>query len=591
MRDGKRAVSAGDLKNVWMKAPASPPLDRSNSNDFSTPKPLDRGVSRSSSGSCKDPARKSRVAHAKIDPEYANSRSNVQKVLIFCAVLSLLVILLIWDMRQVQQMSEIIHNDKTNLWVRLNNSQIKEWLSPLDICMMKLDDSDTDVSFYRNSNCSSLASVSESVPSQLYCNIGSSIGNKPCYPPLTTKTYFKSALKDEALGNPRSMRLRNALRALAAGGKPVVFVGDGLSKQNQDAMICEIMRTDSVSIVGHYSDTAANYTIQWKKSNLRLNVLYFQLTRVRESTTLTKKSKFVISDNEFVSRRRRYRRLIDESPQEVAAAQAAQAAAATQARMQAAIGAGGGVAATTKQVPNPYPKQAAKQMPKQMPKQAPKMQPIPGRNPKGAPVVAQPVAPSAPQGPQGGTETTRASGGEDSQSLQLLPKYPAKPPARAINGTKYTGGATNSGSQSSADNSTKVFTPIGSRNRSTSHGVLTFDKIKKYVNRLVYENDGRGIVLIANVGVYYNSREMFRTDIPLLLGWMDEISREDNCTVFYRETAAQHYNHTPSGYYDMEYDERPFNNGSCVPVADSTPGTFPSSILLRLCLLYIRVYL
>jgi len=80
------------------------------------------------------------------------------------------------------------------------------------------------------------------------------------------------------------------------------------------------------------------------------------------------------------------------------------------------------------------------------------------------------------------------------------------------------------------------------------------------------------LVVIVNVGVYYNSREQFRTDLPQLLDWMHSLHAEHNCTVFFRETAAQHWSHTSSGYFEMDIDAQNSSMSSCLPIADSTPG-------------------
>ena len=86
------------------------------------------------------------------------------------------------------------------------------------------------------------------------------------------------------------------------------------------------------------------------------------------------------------------------------------------------------------------------------------------------------------------------------------------------------------------------------------------------------ERNNNGVVLIVNVGVWYNSRELFRTELPDLLTWMSALSNEKNSTVLFRETAAQHWNHTTSGYFNLDYIQHRYDNGTCAPVADATPG-------------------
>jgi hypothetical protein len=52
--------------------------------------------------------------------------------------------------------------------------------------------------------------------------------------------------------------------------------------------------------------------------------------------------------------------------------------------------------------------------------------------------------------------------------------------------------------------------------------------------------------------------------------WLNDLGKNDDNTVFYRETAAQHWNHTGIGYFDDE--KRLESNGTCVPLSDATPG-------------------
>lgn len=52
---------------------------------------------------------------------------------------------------------------------------------------------------------------------------------------------------------------------------------------------------------------------------------------------------------------------------------------------------------------------------------------------------------------------------------------------------------------------------------------------------------------------------------------MNELGRDDANTVFFRETAAQHWNHTDIGYFDDAQHQE--SNGTCIPISDSTPGT------------------
>ncbi|RYY77503.1 hypothetical protein EON63_18640 [archaeon] len=80
--------------------------------------------------------------------------------------------------------------------------------------------------------------------------LGSSLG-KQCPPPLYSRTYFTYRLKDHRYRIPHA-HLSSALKTLARKNMALFFIGDGLSKQNQDALVCELMRTDKVLVQGRH---------------------------------------------------------------------------------------------------------------------------------------------------------------------------------------------------------------------------------------------------------------------------------------------------------------------------------------------------
>jgi hypothetical protein len=62
-----------------------------------------------------------------------------------------------------------------------------------------------------------------------------------------------------------------------------------------------------------------------------------------------------------------------------------------------------------------------------------------------------------------------------------------------------------------------------------------------------------GLVVVANIGVWYNSRERYRKELPSFLRWLSELGENEKNLVLYRETAAQHWNHTANGYFSYEF--------------------------------------
>jgi hypothetical protein len=105
-------------------------------------------------------------------------------------------------------------------------------------------------------------------------------------------------------------------------------------------------------------------------------------------------------------------------------------------------------------------------------------------------------------------------------------------------------------------------------NKTASPNPLSFPVLKELIDHLVDINSG--VVIVANLGVSYNHRENFRLDIREFLEWLNELGSDDWNDVFFRETAAQHWNHTANGYFSYDFAMR--KNGSCIPIADNIPG-------------------
>lgn len=106
---------------------------------------------------------------------------------------------------------------------------------------------------------------------------------------------------------------------------------------------------------------------------------------------------------------------------------------------------------------------------------------------------------------------------------------------------------------------------------------LTLHEVKGEVFQM--EEMYRGLVVIANTGLWYNSREHFRKELPELLTWLNELGASKDNLVLYRETSAQHWNTTDIGYFgsnterlEQEQEEEEERNGAtCMPLQDHTP--------------------
>lgn len=273
-------------------------------------------------------------------------------------------------------------------------------------------------------------------------------------PPLSTKSFFFSQLKGQGLGDPNNGYLKQALYKLARSSRSIIFLGDALSKQTQEAMICEMMRTDKrVWAQGNIyglnvnatkgNDIISNVTLHWKdrgqnqrESHTTLDVYFLHLTHLTRSSSL-----FFSSNN----------------------------------------------AATDKNEDAGKPTSIWRERERR------------------------------------------------TRSRMLIP--------------------------SSSPRNHSLFGTDGSS--------MTLETAKKEVNELIKLY--KGVVIIANVGVWYNSREQLRKDVPEFLSWLDDVGSNRSNLVFFRETAAQHWNVTENGYFANSNSNVEAASQSCVPLADSTP--------------------
>ena len=315
------------------------------------------------------------------------------------------------------------------------------------MCMMNMSSPEQTYGEYKEKNCSGLHGSKGSSVLNLACGAGATIGSKSCLPPLDSRLFFNMQLRNPILGNASNELLSRTLRHLAHKNRPVVFVGDGISKQNQEALLCEILRTDRVTLHGNTGSLDGNYTIHWKEQNIPpLGIHYMKLTAM-----------FSNGEDEGIN------------------------------------------------------------------------------------------------------------DGRDQVQIQRFRRL-------NHNRRRYRGHQRRMQQLSSPNDSTAIIPNSPEVSKTTPIPLsLTLDEIKDRVEVLT-EHHPNGIVLIVNCGVWYNSRELFRLELPYLLSWMEGLSKNKSSTVFFRETAAQHWNHTSSGYFDRSYIEQQYDNGTCTPVLDSTPG-------------------
>ena len=332
------------------------------------------------------------------------------KMLVPVVLFIFLLMLLVWDMKTTSILSDIIHDDHTNLWEKMDATMLAKWLSPLDLCMLKIDQKNMSIKAFRQKNCSKLhdRSSGESAP-RLFCSIGSSLG-KPCTAPLSTRSFFTSRLLGP-LGDADNFALKTSLRRLALQKKALVFIGDAISKQNQEATLCELLRTDQISITGgggHHdsNSTISEFGISWiDQPSLSMDVIFMHIAHL-----------------DIAHHHKGRRKLSD--------------------------------------------------------------------------------------GSNFDTDIDGIHRRNDHRKLDLLIDEHHK-----LNATNYA----------------------------QNEPSLTLLSASAHMENFSHQYPG-GMMIVANIGVWYNSREKFRKDLPVFLRWLEDLGVEN--TVLFRETAAQHWNHT-----------------------------------------------
>jgi hypothetical protein len=507
------------------------------------------------------------------------------------------------------------------------------------------------------------------VTSRLFCNVGSSLG-KACPAPLNSRKYFRYELRDPRFQNnpANNNNFITALKQLAKEKIMLLFIGDGLSKQNFDALICEVNRimyqsyrnpSNEFQIVippqyvnhnDYFTNNINEFTIQFKipeinskgKSSIvtypltvrylkmselfpeeqgkgsslfnfdfdyfhKIGADYFQVFRHRRKLNRSTSNfsqdpndpsvpvhsrhrhhlhEFEENNNEKPQRRRHRhrRRFLEEELQELPISTMKKN---TELK---------NIAETFKNKPT-----AKKILSKQVPSKT---------NSKNSTNF---------NGTRNNFNSSDSSKQKYHRVIFSQNQTLVKPILKSGNSkgisSNSRGNSSSSSSSSSFISSKQQKNKDSTRSNSSipssfatyrptyrptaqptiayqyyNHS-LSFTELKELVDDFIFPNASKivpptpskstpkpitynGVYVIANIGVFYNSREKFRYDLKTFLDWLNELGNDPKHKnqVFYRETTAQHWNHTENGYYDTSYRLEQENNGTCVPLADNTPG-------------------
>ena len=191
-------------------------------------------------------------------------------------------------MKKIQLLSIIIHDDHSSLWINMNYTLLNNWYSLYDVCLLNNYNRNyintnnvTEVNNMITGINKKCLKLTNSKKTNMLCNIGAAVKDTSCYVNLTSRTYYKSMINDNILGDPNNMLLKTSIYELSKSNKAIIFIGDGITKQSQDAMICELLRTDqAIKIYSKSSIYSTNYTLKWIKQKRKLDIYYFRLVYI-----------------------------------------------------------------------------------------------------------------------------------------------------------------------------------------------------------------------------------------------------------------------------------------------------------------------
>jgi hypothetical protein len=195
----------------------------------------------------------------------------ISKWIVFAILFICLFATLLWDMRNLSDLSRTIHDDHSSFWIPMKKKEIKKWLSPLDLCILRQNSSER--SGKQNCTRDFVKKQRGAFSFQEFCGIGTGLGRECSMPQLDHRPYFQMRLSSNVIGNITRYNLRAAMKFLARSNRGLIFIGGATSKQNTQALFCALLKNDdTVSIRGDVRDPV-NVTVQWTPKDRRIQPL------------------------------------------------------------------------------------------------------------------------------------------------------------------------------------------------------------------------------------------------------------------------------------------------------------------------------
>ena len=172
----------------------------------------------------------------------------------------------------------------------MSTRDMYDWYSEADLCTLKMQtDKEMSLKKYRIRNCTAARKLPNVVYSnKLICAVGMNLG-RSCEAPLPQDSFYLQKLKEKNLGNPLSGNLLRVFKRITPLNIPIVFIGDSISKQNQESIICESLRTNlngPVSMSGNLDlnmkENLTSFTLYWKRTKQKLDIYFIRVLQLRQ---------------------------------------------------------------------------------------------------------------------------------------------------------------------------------------------------------------------------------------------------------------------------------------------------------------------
>ena len=184
-----------------------------------------------------------------------------------------MLLIIVWDMNKVQELSTVIHNDHASMWIAMNDSIISATYSAFAMCIINTTVSPTTGDI--RTNCAHHHRKDRiSLP---FCAVGYALGKECTGSLLSESNYYLKTLRQPEFASAAD-GLPDMLFKLAQARWSLVFVGDKVSMQHMNALLCAIEdRADSSHTVITYNGPG-NHTVSWRKSrNISLEINFVSL--------------------------------------------------------------------------------------------------------------------------------------------------------------------------------------------------------------------------------------------------------------------------------------------------------------------------